>query len=213
VGIIRFDDSCWGQAGAWLPDALYGATNLKTTPATAAWFGLWHVLTHGHATAEGLSYHNRSYKGRKHDFFCPLRGVAVYDHLAGPKELESLGLVCLTGITISELTLAAVREFVRKGGVCVALANLAPKDLAGRRGEVRDGAGRWVVVPDFLCSEARAALAPFLGRPDEIRYRFGDKILTVRRQGDDGNAIRIWLEDADCPASGDSDPPESARVW
>ncbi len=234
VGIVRLDDSCWGQGNSWLPDALYGAANLKTTPATAAWFGLWHVLTHGKVHPDGLSYHVRSYRevrpasgtegspyaaGAKpsgdvrHDFFCPLRGVAVYDHLAGPKELEGLKLVCLTGVTIGEPTLAAVREFVRAGGVCVALADLAPKDLAGRRGEVREDAGRWVLVPDFLCPEARAAIAPFLGRPDEIRYRFGERTLTVRRRGEDGNAIGIWLDRQSGAADDGAEPDESARVW
>jgi hypothetical protein len=235
VGIVRFDDSCWGQANSWLPDALYGASNLKTTPATAAWFGLWHVLTHGKVHTDGLSYHTKSYRQTqpqpatagadgspyaaghtpsgvvRHDFFCPLRGVAVYDHLAGPKELSDLKLVCLTGVMVSEPTLAAVRDFIRKGGTCVALPHLAPKEFAGRSGEVRDGAGRWVLVPDFLCPEARATLAPFLSRPDEIRYRFGERVLTVRRQGEDGNAIRIWVEDVVAARSGG--PPESARVW
>ena len=211
VAIVRFDDSCWGQANSWLPDALYGAANLKTTPQTAAWFGLWNVLTHGKVHADGLSYHTKSYRGQKHDFFCPLRGAAVYDHLAGPRELEGVKLICLTGVLVSPGTLAAVREFVRRGGTCISLPHLAPKELAGRPGEHKDGAGRWVLVPDFLCAEARAALAPCLGRPDEIRYRFGERSLVIRRQGDDANAIRVYLLDA--AAAEAAEPPESARVW
>ena len=212
VAVVRFPDSCWGQRDSWLPDALYGAANLKTTAETAAWFGLWSVLTHGKVHTDGLSYHTRSYKGRKHDFFCPLRGVVVYDHLAGPREMEGAKLVCLTGVLVSEPTLDAVREFVRRGGTCVALPHLAPKDFAGKTGEFPEGAGRWVLVPDFLCIEARAALAPCLGRPDEVRYRFGERVLVVRRQGDDANAIRVYLLDEKIAAAG-TEPPKEARVW
>lgn len=67
------------------------------------------------------------------------------------------------------------------------------------------------LVPDFLCPEACAALAPFLGRPDEIRCRFGKRTLTVRRQGEDANASRVYLSDAAAAEGGE--PPESARVW
>jgi hypothetical protein len=110
VAILRFDDSCWGQADSWLPDNLYGAANLKTTTETAAWFHIWNLLTHGQ-TRNGLSFHNRSYAGLPHDFFCPLKDVIVYDHLAGKKELEGLKLVFLTGVLISPQTMDAVRTF------------------------------------------------------------------------------------------------------
>ena len=182
--------SCWGQAESWLPDALYGAENLRTTPETAAWFGLWHLLTHGRVRAEGLSYHGKSYRGMKHDFFCPLRGVVVYDHLAGAEQLEDVKLVFLTGVEVSRPTLAAVRDFVRRGGLCVALPHLAP---AGKAGEFAEGAGRWLLAEDFRTDAVREAVAPHLGPPDEIRYRFGERTLTVRRRGEDGNAVRIHL--------------------
>jgi len=83
VAILRFDDSCWGQGNSWLPDNLYGAANLKTTPSTAAWFQIWKLLTHGQTRDDGISFHTRSYNGLPHDFFCPLNNVIVYDHLAG----------------------------------------------------------------------------------------------------------------------------------
>ena len=41
------------RAISWLPDALYGAANLKTTPETAAWFQIWSLLTHGQTRASG----------------------------------------------------------------------------------------------------------------------------------------------------------------
>jgi hypothetical protein len=211
VAIVRLDDSCWGQSASWLPDSLYGAANLKTTPETAAWFGIWNVLTHGQTRPEGLSFHNSGYQGLPHDFFCPLRGAVVYDHLAGAKELNGVKAVFLTGVKISPPTLEAVRAFVRGGGVCVALASLAPAELAGKSGEVADGSGRWVLVEDFCSPEARKAVAPFLGKPDEISYRIGERILSVKR-GESGNSIRIYLQ-SEKDAARDGNPPESARVW
>jgi hypothetical protein len=42
----------------------------------------------------------------------------------------------------------------------------------------------------------REAAGPFLGKPDEIRYRFGGRRLTVKR-GENGNRISIWMRDED----------------
>jgi len=211
VAILRLDDSCWGQKESWLPDALYGAENLKTTPETAAWFQIWHLLTHGQTVDTGLSFHNTGYKDKPHDFFCPLKGVVVYDHLAGAKELEGLKLVFLTGVLISPETLKEVRSFVRKGGLCISLNSLVPSDLAGKSGEVKEGEGLWLIVKDFRSDEVKNAVAPFLGKPDEISYNVGKQKLTVKR-GKDGNTINIYLQDVkDIEKKGDT--PESARVW
>ena len=70
VAIVRFQTTPAGDRTAQqFPDALYGAANLKTTAATAAWFQIWSVLTHGQTRDEGLSFHNRSYDKMPHDFF------------------------------------------------------------------------------------------------------------------------------------------------
>jgi hypothetical protein len=211
VAIVRFDDSCWGQGDSSFPDALYGAANLKTTPSTAAWFQIWSLLTHGQTRSGGLSFWSGSYDGFPHDFFCPLRGAVLYDHLAGAKEMEGLKLVFLTGVQISPQTMDAVRAFVRKGGLCVALDSLAPADLVGKSGPVPDGAGRWLIVKDFRGAEVRKAVAPFLGKPDEIRYQVGERRLTVKR-GKDNDTIQIYLQD-EKDIREDAPPPESARVW
>ena len=211
VAIIRFDDSCWGQSGSGFPDALYGAANLKTTPATAAWFQICSLLTHGQTRDGGLSFWNGSYDGLPHDFFCPLRGAVMYDHLAGAKELEGLKLVFLTGVQISPQTMDAVRAFVRNGGLCITLDSLAPAELSGKSGSVADGSGKWLIVKDFRGDEVRQAVAPFLGKPDEICYEIGARRLTVKR-GKDGDTIQIYLQEGkDLPE--DSPLPESARVW
>jgi hypothetical protein len=211
IAILRFDDSCWGQSDSWLPDNLYGAANLKTTPETAAWFQIWSLLTHGQTRENGLSFHNKSYNGLPHDFFCPLKDVIVYDHLAGDKEIEGLRLVFLTGVLISPQTMNAVRTFVRKGGLCISLNSLAPSELAGKSGVISDGSGRWLLVKDFRSEEVRKAVAPFLGKHDEISYHIGRQKLIVKR-GKDGDTISVYLRN-DTDISKDDETSESARVW
>ena len=211
VAILRFDDSCWGQGNSFLPDNLYGAVNLKTTTQSAAWFQIWNLLTFGHTKDDGISFHTRSYKGMPHDFFCPLKDVIVYDHLAGEKEMEGLKLVFLTGVLISDKTMKAVRKFVRKGGLCVSLISLAPAEYAGKSGKISDGVGHWLFVNDFRSDEVRYAVTPFLGKPDEISYHTVNQKLIVK-QGKDGNTISIQLQNAK-DKKNDAEASEYVQVW
>jgi hypothetical protein len=41
--------------------------------------------------------------------------------------------------------------------------------------EYQEGMGKWVLTTDFLDSKVKEIVAPYLGKPDEIRYVFGDK--------------------------------------
>ena len=66
-------------------------------------------------------------------------------------------------------------------------------------------------MKDFRGEEVRKAVAPFLGKPDEIRYEIGQRRLTVKR-GKDGNTIQIYLEEEKDIREG-APPAESARVW
>ena len=61
VGILRFDDSDWGQKDSRFTDNLYGAVNLKTTPETSAWFQIWNLLTHGQTQEGALSFNSKKY--------------------------------------------------------------------------------------------------------------------------------------------------------
>lgn len=211
VAILRLDDSCWGQSNSWLPDYLYGAVNLHTTPETAAWFQIWKLLTHGLTHEEGLSFHNNSYSNLKHDFFYPLKDVIVYDHLAGEKEMDGLKLVFLTGVRISPQTLNAVRAFVKKGGLCVSLTSLAPTEFKSKLGKISDGAGQWLFVKDFDLEEVRTAVSPFLGKPDEISYRIGKQRLTVKI-GKNRNSISIYLQD-EKDMKNNGQISEAGRIW
>lgn len=70
---------------------------------------------------------------------------------------------------------------------------------------------KWLIVKDFKADTIKNAVAPYLGAPDEIRYRIGGRILTVKK-GKDGNQIRIFLQNAGDEVKG-GQPPEAARVW
>jgi hypothetical protein len=211
VAILRFDDSDWGQTNSRFEDNLYGAENLHASPVTSAWFKIWNILTHGQTNENTISYNSRGYEAVPHEFFWPLKGVVVYDHLAGEKELEGLKLVFLTGVMISPQAMKAVRSFVRKGGLCISLESLAPAEFKGKTGKIKEGSGDWLLVKDFHAEEVHKTVAPYLGKPDEISYRIGKQRLTVK-QGKDRNTISIYLQNDD-KHSKDGALAESARVW
>ena len=185
--------------------------NLQTTPATEAWFQIWTILTHGQTRDGAISFNSKKYIGVPHDFFYPLKDVIVYDHLAGEKELEGLKLVFLTGVLISPQTLKSVRTFIQKGGLCISLASLASVDLAGKSGMISEGSGHRLFVKDFLSDDVRKAVAPFLGKPDEISYHIGKQRLTIKR-GKDADTISVYLQ-SDNDITKNGVPSESARVW
>jgi hypothetical protein len=143
--------------------------------------------------------------------WCPVPYFAATDGMTIPQAYKDVNLVFLTGVEISKPTLEAVRAFVRGGGLCVTLATLAPADLAAQSGEVPDQQGKWLIVKDFKADTIKSAVAPYLGAPDEIRYRIGGRVLTVKK-GKDGNEIRIYLQNAGDEVNG-GQPPEAARVW
>jgi hypothetical protein len=207
VAILRFDDSDWGQTKSRFEDNLYGAENLHTTPETSAWFKIWNILTHGLSNENTISYNSKGYEELPHEFFFPLNGVIVYDHLAGEKELEGLKLVFLTGVMISPQTLKAVRSFVRKGGLCISLASLAPAEFKSKTGRIKDGSGDWLFVKDFHAEEVSKAVAPYLGKPDEITYYIGKQKLIVKK-GKDRNSISIYLQN-----EREDSLSESSRIW
>jgi hypothetical protein len=211
IAIVRFDDSYWGQDYSWTPKYLYGGKD-RADPASKAWIDIWHLLTHGQTSKLGISFHNGGWEGRPHDFFCALNNVVVYDHLVEKKHLKDVKLIFLTGIAVSYQTQDAVAGAVKEGAVCISLPTLAPPAVVGRGPVVQDGKGKWVLLRDYVLSdEARKEAAAFLGKPDEIRYRFGNRIMTVRR-GENGNKISIYLRDEE-KALRNAEPTTDSRVW
>jgi len=211
IVIVRFPDTCWGQRYSGWPDRLYGAENLHSDATTEAWFKIWDLLTHGFTGRDGITYEKQRIAMQLkppnpdqspvpenvaiHPFFTPLNNMVVYDHLVGESLLGTARLIFLTGITVSPETLQAIAKRVREGATCVALRSLAgtlvPEKSAGGTTTSLSGQGKWVITDDFSDPVVRAQIEPFLGNPQEIRYRFGKHELRLRAVEGDLNRIRV----------------------
>ena len=141
------------------------------------------------------SYLSRPVQADQHRFFVPLNGAVVYDHTAGYDLLEGIPLLFVTGTEVSDETMAAIRKRVSEGAVCVAWGPLAAKNgFADWRSGVKvvpDGKGRWVLTDDFGFREVYQQIATLIGRPDEIRYRFGQHTVTLRRVTDNEVTVEV----------------------
>ncbi len=218
AAIVRFDDTDVGQK-AWGVDKLYGTPNLKPDRDTAAWLELWNVLTHGKTGSDGITWFKPSVPHPKaneryhkdvtpsylsdpahieHRFFVPLNGVVVFDHTVGYERLKDIPLIFLTGKHVSPKSMEAIRRRVREGALCVAWGPLASR--AGFEGwekgvgVFRYGKGRFVLTDDFEAPEAVRHFRRFLGKPDEIRYRFAGRTVTLKRVTD--NSVKVMAEQA-----------------
>jgi len=178
---------------------------------------LWNLLTFGKAGRDGLSlfkawvrpsgyqravqsdlapsYLTRPVQADQHRFFVPLSGVVVYDHLAGYDLLKDVPLIFLTGKKVSDDTMAAIRKCVADGAICVAWGPLAKRHGFGEWESgvtvKPDSKGKWVLTDDFGFREVYQQIATLIGRPGEIRYRFGEHTVTLRRLTD--NEVTVEL--------------------
>lgn len=219
AAIVRFDDTCHGQRYlSGFTDNLFGSPKLHSTPDTEAWFGIWNLLTHGRTGRDGLSYFKawcwpygyqqvpqgespnyltRPVQADLHRFFVPLNGVVVYDDKAGYDLLKGVPLIFLTGTQVSAPTMDAIRRCVSDGAVCAAWGPLARKhgfsEWESGVKVVTEGKGRFVLTDDFQVKEVHAQIAGMLGRPDEIRYRFGDSEVILRRVTD--NEVKVEVNE------------------
>lgn len=213
VAIIRFDDTDVGQR-SWGVNRLFGTPNLKPDGDTAAWLGLWNVLTHGKTGSDGIAWFKGSVRHpganeryhrdvvpsyltepacSDHTFFVPLNGVVVFDHMVPYEKLRGIPLLFLTGKHVSEDTMAAIRRRVAEGALCVAWGPLAAQHgfADWREGVrvIRHGRGRFVLTDDFQAPEVKRLCKGHLGRPDEIRYRFASGTVVLRRVTD--NEVKV----------------------
>ncbi|MCC7146546.1 MAG: hypothetical protein IT443_08880 [Phycisphaeraceae bacterium] len=180
IAIVRFPDSDWGQVprAGYITGSLYGASNLMPDEQTRAWIKIWHVLSHGQIPPAGLTWHADLQIPFR--FFFPSNGVIVYDHLAADPDLfHSVKLVFLTGKFISQPCLATLERLVERGLTVVTPPHLAPPQIASAGSSTSPAVhthqqGAWIVTSDVTHPDLRARLAPFLGRPDEMTFRFGD---------------------------------------
>ncbi|MCC6729013.1 MAG: hypothetical protein IT208_06700 [Chthonomonadales bacterium] len=218
AAIVRLDDTCWGQRHApGFTRGLFGSETLPSTPDTEAWFGIWNLLTMGRTGADGISwfkgYHALAGQGRPprpgvalnlharpvqsgiHTFWTPLNGVVVYDHTADYALLKGIPLLFATGVDLSAETIEALRRCVREGAVCVGWGPLMRRKGFDEWREgvlVRpEGKGRWVLTDDFGQDGVFREIAGLIGRPDEIRYRFGEHTVVLRRITDNEVAVEV----------------------
>ncbi len=179
--IVHFEDSDWGQekTSTYITGYLYGAPNLLPDPQTSYWFKIWHVITHGKTPLNAVNYNDMSI-GEPFRFFFPANNVAIYDHLASDPELyRNVRLVFLTGKLISPECMAVLEQMVRDKGVTVVTTTpLAPESIRNAYAPpytvVESGKGRWIVTDDVMNEEVVSLLKPYLGKPDEMRYVFGN---------------------------------------
>ncbi|MBP8951320.1 MAG: hypothetical protein KBI47_02940 [Armatimonadetes bacterium] len=198
--IVRFPDSDWGQEnpGPWIRRNLYGASSLEPDADTRYWIKIWHVISHGTIPPMALNYN--THLGIPYRVLFPANNVAVYDHLAAdPALYTSARLVFLVGKQVSPECLATLRALSENGLTVVSTSRLAPPEFAGT-GDAgvtvhQTGTGRWIVTDDVTLPAVREILQPYLGKPDELRYAFGETQV-VFTAPDDPTRVRVSVREA-----------------
>jgi len=215
IAIIRFDDTEWGQGknvfcsvdevvegknikiDLYWKDWLFGAYNLNTSPESEEWIKAWHTITHGMVKKESLSWNaGNYYQGMPHRSFAPANSPVVFDDNVTKSHLKTVKLAFLCGLSISSNTLAEVHALVRENGLVVVTSKrFAPenfaKNYAGGTKEFRDGKGKWILTDDMSGDELKKAVKPFLGKNDEIVYRFKGNRKVTMKISPDGNELEI----------------------
>lgn len=209
IAIIRFDDTEWGQGknvycsvdyavngetkkfNLYWKDWLFGAYNLHTSPESEEWIKAWHTITHGMVKKESLSWNaGNYYEGMPHRSFAPANSPVVFDDLVTKEKIKTVKLAFLCGLFISKNTLADVSSLVKKNGLVVVTSRrFAPPqyaaDYSGGTKVFRDGKGKWIITDDMAGDDLKNLVNPWLGKEDEIVYKFrGNRIVTMKISSD-----------------------------
>ncbi len=219
IAIVRMDDTAWGQRYALgFTKGLFGTEHLACGPDNEAWFQIMNILTCGKTGRDGVTYFKaynwqtgyhrpsqphvqpsldtRPLQADWHRFWTPLNGVVVYDHTVGFDLLKDIPVLFLTGPQIEPDTFAAVKRCVAAGARCVVWAPLAERmgisrGTSGVAVQPEEN-GKWIITDDFGLSEVQEAIWPFIGHPDEIKYRFAEHTVILRRVTDD--VVRVEVD-------------------
>ncbi len=193
IGIIRYDDTYWGQGDPVIwRYMLYGNKKIKPGIRSKEILGIFHLITHGETSRHCFNWDKvHPWALRRHRSFMTMNSVAVFDDRVC-KGLESLRLCFLSGIHISDETLAYVAKLVRENGLTVVTPKrFAPahiREKAKKRySEVADGKGLWIVTDRISSNGFKKRIAPFTGNKGEIRLTFegGKEIkLKIAKDGD-----------------------------
>ena len=179
IGIIRYDDSYWGQNLIWAR-GLFGNKKIHPDSRSREWLKILHTVTRGDCYIKGPTWNRiEPHSLTPHRSFITMNSLAVFDDNVTKETLSSLKLCFLTGLRISEETLGAVASLVRENGlVAVCPERFAPAEIRskihGSYCEIKDGKGCWIVTGKFTSSKLAKRIEPFLGNRNEIRLTFAD---------------------------------------
>ncbi len=195
IGIIRYDDTYWGQAGILLwKRILFGDERLRPTKKQKEYLRVFHLLTHGKTCAGGINWGRfTSWSLRRHRSFAGMKSTVVFDDTVRKQNLTSLKLCFLCGETISEQTIDDVSELVKNNGlIAVTTKRFLPHHIKPGRFRavetVSDGNGKWIIVRSFRSRKLKKLLTPYIGESGKITLDFSDHS-TVLRISDDGDGI------------------------
>lgn len=195
VGIVRFDDSYWGQGDPVMwRYMLFGNPKIKPSKASKEWIKAFRLITHGESGRHTFCWDKVAPSMlKKHRSFMTMNSAAVFDEYADKKALSSLKLCFLCGSYISEDTLKAVGELVRENGLTVVTPKrFSPSPVGGKKlTEINDGKGKWIVCDDLLSKGVKEKTAPFLGEKGEIRLTFEGGKAVRMKINETGEAITV----------------------
>lgn len=189
VGIVRMDDSYWGQGRCrfmWR-NMLFGNPKIKPDSRSKEWIKAFRLITHGETGRHGISWGGvELHSLTPHRSFASMNSAVVYDENAKKEDLESLKLLFLCGCKISKETMNAVKELVGSNGLTVVCpTRFAPLEVIAKAGRSKDGEahignGTWIISDDLASAGLKKRLAPFLGKKGEMRYTFKDFELKMK---------------------------------
>ncbi len=197
IGIIKYDDSYWGQCDpvAW-KKILLANKKIKPHKTAREFTNVFRLVTHGETCKNGISWDRISpWSLRRHKSFCSMNSVAVFDDIVTKDKLTSLKLCFLCGYHISENTLKGIEELVQEKGLTVVTAKrFLPEKLQnklkGNYCEIADGKGKWIVTKSFFSSKVKFAVKEFIGNKGEMRFTFLNKTFKMRISKD-GESFRV----------------------
>lgn len=198
IGVIRYDDTYWGQGDPVMwRYMLFGNKRIRPDRRSKEILGIFHLITHGETSRHCFNWDKiHPWALRRHRSFMTMNSVAVFDDRVR-KGLESLRLCFLSGIHISDETLAYVAQLVRDNGLTVVTPRRFAPDQIRKKAkktyaEIEDGKGLWIVADRISSNRVKKKITPFLGRRGEIRLTFdgGKEIrLKISEDGDSFEAL------------------------
>lgn len=213
IAVIHSDDSNYGQN-----ERLFGNRTLQTQAITQSQsvFHIWHLLSRGTIPLHGSCLHIPGYDfprhqlkqdvpldhfplvegfdgaaGRRvHPLFYPLSNVLAFDDHVTADKLGQPKLIIVGGTTLSADTFAMIAKKAEDGAVVVIADWLLPPDCPEqRRKSGKTGFGSWIVANDFMTSEVKEAVEPFLGEKQRWTQRFGSTEVSMYPQDEEGYTL------------------------